>query len=262
MAIRDFTSTRVFLRAALLEGERVPLDRGQMNYLVNVLRLGEGDELLVFNGMDGEWRARLVSIGRKQWVVEPVVRTRAQPPAPDLQYLFAPLKHARHDYMVQKAVEMGAGRLCPVLTRHGQVSRLNMDRMEANAIEAAEQCGILSIPRIDEPVDLQSLLSRWQENEPERRIIFCDEAEAGSENDPVGTLAAVPSGVPLAVLIGPEGGFSPDERQQLRACPFVTAVSLGPRILRADTAAVAALAIVQAVLGDWRDSSGPRKASL
>ncbi len=261
MAIRDFDSTRVFLRAALAADERVPLDRGQTNYLVNVLRLGDGDELLVFNGTDGEWRARLVSIGRKQWVVEPLAVNRPQTPSSDLHYLFAPLKHARHDYVVQKAVEMGVGHLRPVLTRHGQVSRLNPDRMEANAVEAAEQCGILSIPRIDEPVDLEALLSRWQETEPGRQIIFCDEAEADADRDPVGTLAAVPPGVPLAVLIGPEGGFSQGERENLRSLPFVTALSLGPRILRADTAAVAALAIVQAVLGDWRGSSGPRKAS-
>ena len=176
-------------------------------------------------------------------------RARAQTPPSDLDYLFAPLKHARLDYMVEKAVEMGVGRLRPVLTRHGQVTRLNRDRVEANAIEAAEQCGILSIPAIDEPTRLDRILDGWQAGEGTRRIIFCDESEEG--RDPLATLAALtPS--PLAVLIGPEGGFAGDERKHLRALPFVTAIPLGPRILRADTAAVAALALVQATLGDWR----------
>jgi len=251
MPIRDFASTRVFLRTPLFDGARVDLDRGQANYLVNVLRLGDGDTVLVFNGTDGEWRGRLASVGRKHWVLEIGTRTRPQPPMPDLHYLFAPLKQTRHDYMVQKAVEMGAGRLRPVLTRHGQVTRLNLERAEANAIEAAEQCGILSVPAIDEPVQLMALLADWQQNEGDRRIVFCDEGEEGT--DPLSTLAGLPPS-PLAVLIGPEGGFAEDERRALRERPFVTAISLGPRILRADTAAVAALALVQAALGDWRNA--------
>jgi 16S rRNA (uracil1498-N3)-methyltransferase len=249
MPIRDFASTRVFLRAPLTPGAVVDLDQKQANYLVNVLRLRENGEVLAFNGVDGEWRARLLSAGRRQWRLEVGDRTRPQPPASDLHYLFAPLKQARQDYMIEKAVEMGAGRLRPVLTRHGQVSRVNRDRMTANAVEAAEQCGILSIPAIDDPVPLPALVDGWAGREGERRIVFCDEAEAGV--DPVAVLGAIPA-VPLAVLIGPEGGFADDERAMLRAAPFVTAISLGPRILRADTAAVAALALVQAVMGDWR----------
>jgi len=248
--IRDFASTRLFVRASLADGANVDLDRTQANYLVNVLRLKEDDAVLVFNGADGEWRARLASAGKKTWRLTIGERTRIQPPVPDLHYLFAPLKHARLDYMVEKAVEMGASRLRPVITRHGQVARVNRDRMAANAIEAAEQCGILSIPQIDEPVALLALLDRWPVEEPTRRLIFCDEGEETS--DPMARLAALKP-TPLAVLVGPEGGFAEDERRALRACPFVTAISLGPRILRADTAAVAALAIVQAVLGDWRN---------
>jgi 16S rRNA (uracil1498-N3)-methyltransferase len=248
--IRDFTSTRLFVRAPLSRDASTLLDAKQANYLVNVLRLGEGDTVLVFNGADGEWRATLASAGKKTWRLAIAERTRIQPPPSDLHYLFAPLKHARLDYMVEKAVEMGAGRLRPVITRHGQVARINRDRMEANAIEAAEQCGILSLPQIDQPVSLTALLDRWPAEEGTRRIIFCDEGEETA--DPLAKLSALkPS--PLAILVGPEGGFADDERRALRACPFVTSISLGPRILRADTAAVAALAIVQAVLGDWRN---------
>ena len=243
----DLTATRLFLRAPLAADARIELDRAQTNYLVNVLRFRDGQDVLVFNGSDGEWQAKLASIGRRAWALDIATRKRPQTPAPDLRYLFAPLKQARLDYMIQKAVEMGAGRLTPVLTRHTQVTRVNRDRVEANAIEAAEQCGILSIPAIDHPVQLPALLNGW---DPSRRIVFCDEGEAGT--DPLAILSALkPS--PLAVLIGPEGGFAEGERTLLRSFPFVTAISLGPRILRADTAAVAALALVQAALGDWRN---------
>lgn len=249
MAIRDFASTRLFVRAPLGAGASIALDKGQVNYLVNVLRLGDADAVLVFNGRDGEWRARLFATGRKVWHLEVVEQTRPQPAAPDLHYIFAPLKQARLDYMVQKAVEMGAGRLRPVLTHHTQVARVNRSRMEANAIEAAEQCAILTVPVIDEPMRLIDLVAGWPRAEKGRRIIFCDEADERS--DPVAILA--PLAPAVAVLIGPEGGFSEEERALLRKSSFVTAVPLGPRILRADTAAVAALALVQAVLGDWQN---------
>ena len=249
MPIRDFAATRVFLRAPLATGAMVDLDAKQANYLVNVLRLRDGGAVLAFNGADGEWRARLLSVGRRHWRLEIGERTRPQPAAPDLHYLFAPLKQARQDYMIEKAVEMGAGWLRPILTRHGQVTRVNRDRLEAHAVEAAEQCGILSIPAIDDPVSLPVLVDGWAQREGNRRIVFCDEGEETA--DPIAILAALPPS-PVAVLIGPEGGFADDERAFLRAAPFVTAISLGPRILRADTAAVAALALVQAVVGDWR----------
>jgi 16S rRNA (uracil1498-N3)-methyltransferase len=243
---------RLFVRASLSAGAEIELDQGQANYLVNVLRMVDGDELLVFNGRDGEWRAALGSRSRKAHILRAVAETRAQTPPPDLHYLFAPLKHARLDYMVEKATEMGAGRLRPVLTQHTQVSRLNLERMEANAIEAAEQCGLLSVPVIEEPSDLASVLDTWQASEPGRRLIFCDEGHGN--DDPVAILSALPPS-PLAVLIGPEGGFSAAERDDLQSRSFVTAIPLGPRILRADTAAVAALAVVQAVLGDWKSAS-------
>jgi 16S rRNA (uracil1498-N3)-methyltransferase len=250
MPRHDFKAPRLFLRPRLAGGMRITLERDQANYLVNVLRMSPGDGLLVFNGIDGEWRAGLVADGRRNYGLEIAGGVvRPQPIAPELHYLFAPLKQARLDYMVEKAVEMGAGRLRPVLTQHTQVTRLNLERMQANAIEAAEQCGILSIPAIDVPVALSSLLDAWSAGEADRRIIFCDESEEAP--DPVTILSGLdPS--PLALLIGPEGGFSEEERENLRARPFVTAVALGPRILRADTAAVAALALVQATLGDWK----------
>ncbi len=250
MSRYDFTSQRLFLDAPLAEGARVPLDRDQANYLVNVLRMGPGAAVLVFNGEDGEWRAALDG-DRKRAALVIEAQTRTQTPPSPLDYLFAPLKQARLDYMVQKAVEMGAGRLRPVITRRTQVTRLNEDRLRANAIEAAEQCGILTVPEIAAPVSLADLLAGWESAEAGRRIIFCDEDEAGA--DPVAVLARLAPG-PLAVLIGPEGGFAPEERAMLAALPFVTAIALGPRILRADTAAVAALALVQAVAGDWREA--------
>jgi 16S rRNA (uracil1498-N3)-methyltransferase len=175
-----------------------------------------------------------------------VERVREQTPHPDLHYLFAPLKHARLDYMVQKAVEMGAGKLCPVITQFTQVHRVNLDRMRANAIEAAEQCGILAIPECEAPGKLAEVLAEW---DAARRLIFCD--ESADIANPSQALAKLTSG-PTALLIGPEGGFSEEERADLLKRPYVTPLSLGPRILRADTAAVAALALVQSFIGDWR----------
>ncbi|GAB4518060.1 MAG: hypothetical protein Tsb0019_18050 [Roseibium sp.] len=179
-------------------------------------------------------------------------RVRPQTPPGTLDYCFAPLKQARLDYMVQKAVEMGAGSLKPVMTQHTQASRVNLERMEANVIEAAEQCGVLSIPEVLAPQPLDDVLDIWTEAQPGRRLLFCDEGEGG--NNPLLTLAQLKEAgpQPLAVLIGPEGGFSDDERARLRGLDYVTPIPLGPRILRADTAAVAALAVIQATLGDWR----------
>lgn len=244
---------RLFVRARLSAGATADLDRSQAHYLANVLRLKPGAELLVFNGLDGEWVAGLAERGRRVCLTVER-RERPQGPRPDLYYLFAPLKQGRLDYMVQKAVEMGVGLLTPVLTQHTQVSRVNVERMEANCIEAAEQCGILAIPQIDEPVALAQLLDAWPSLEPDRGIVFCD--EGGEAGDPVAVLAGVKARS-LAILVGPEGGFSTDERARLRGLPFVTPLPLGPRVLRADTAAVAALALVQSVLGDWR-TRGPR----
>jgi 16S rRNA (uracil1498-N3)-methyltransferase len=246
----DFRTPRVFLDAALAAGATLPLDPAQANYLGNVLRLGSGDPVLVFNGRDGEWRGRLAGVGKRRLAIELVELARPQTGPLDLHYLFAPLKHARLDYMVQKAVEMGASRLQPVLTRHAQVARVNLERMRANAIEAAEQCGILTVPEVAAPLTLDRVIV---ERDPARLLVFCD--EDAPVRDPVAALAAAGAGqdaTPLAVLVGPEGGFAEDERAALLALPHTVRLALGPRILRADTAAVAALALVGAVLGDWR----------
>jgi 16S rRNA (uracil1498-N3)-methyltransferase len=246
----DFRTPRLFLDAALAPGARVVLDRAQANYLVNVMRVRAGEGVLVFNGREGEWRASLVIEGSKRAALAVSEQTRLQTPPTDLHYLFAPLKAARLDYMVQKAVEMGASRLQPVLTRHTQVQRVNLARMRANAVEAAEQCGILHLAEIGEPTTLAKAVGAC---EPSRLLVFCD--EDAEVRDPVAALAAARGSggpVPLVVLIGPEGGFTEEERAGLMQRPKVVRLSLGPRILRADTAAVAALALVGAVLGDWR----------
>jgi 16S rRNA (uracil1498-N3)-methyltransferase len=230
----------------LAEGATHPCTPEQTNYLAGVLRLDIGAEVLLFNGRDGEWLAALSELGRRSCTLTASKRSRPQLGGPDLHYLFAPLKRSRLDYMVQKATELGVARLLPVMTRRTQAERVNLERMRANAIEAAEQCGVLRIPEVAETEKLEKLLATW---DPSRRLIFCDEA-AGIAN-PLEALAQIAPG-PLAVLIGPEGGFTVEERDGLKRQTFVTAISLGPRIMRADTAAVAALALVNAVLGDWR----------
>jgi 16S rRNA (uracil1498-N3)-methyltransferase len=214
----DFRAPRLFVDAPLSPGETIALERNQSNYLGNVLRLSAGESILVFNGRDGEWRAEIVGRKRPDSLMI-TAQTRPQDRLPDIAYVFAPLKHARLDYMVQKAVEMGASKLQPVLTRFTQVSRVNSERMRANVIEAAEQCGIISLAGVAEPMRaLQQGLT-------------------------------APDGVDI--LIGPEGGFAEEERTLLLRQPQILRLSLGPRILRADTAGVAALALVQAALGDW-----------
>lgn len=246
MARPDFRTPRLFLDADLKAGAEIPLDRDQSNYLRNVLRLAAGAPILAFNGRDGEWCAAVREAGRRGAALEIQSITRQQSGPGTLGYAFAPLKHARLDYMVQKAVEMGAASLSPVITRHTQVARVNLERMRANAVEAAEQCGVLAIPAVHEPQPF----ARWLESlAPDRVVIFCD--EEAETADPVEALARAPAG-PATLVIGPEGGFDESERRALLARERVARLSLGPRILRADTAAVAALALVQAVRGDWR----------
>ncbi|OLY48966.1 16S rRNA (uracil(1498)-N(3))-methyltransferase [Bartonella apis] len=243
----NYKLQRLFVEEPLSACGKLDLDETRSHYLKNVLRMNEGSELLLFNGKDGEWRAKIYEIKKKIVVLELVSKERGQAAPADLVYCFAPLKHARLDYMVQKAVEMGASVLQPVITRFTQVTRLNEERMQANIIEACEQCGVLSISSCRSPVSLGELLKNWQQ---ERHLIFCDEA-ADTQN-PLEILKKMPR-APLGVLIGPEGGFSDEERSRLKQFPFVHAIPLGPRILRADTAAVAALAVIDATLGDWRD---------
>ena len=254
MPVYDFRTPRIYLAMPLAEGLEVALNRDQANYLLNVLRLSGGDAVLLFNGRDGEWRATLAGSGKRALTARLSERLREQPPAGDLHFLFAPLKHARLDYLVQKAVELGVTRLQPVITRHTQVARVNLERMRANVIEAAQQCGVLNLPEVAEPAAFRTVVGA----DTGRLLVFCD--EDAEVSDPVAALAAVRAQLPaaapppLAVLIGPEGGFAEDERAMLHQRPNVLRISLGPRILRADTAAVAALALLQAVLGDWRNS--------
>jgi 16S rRNA (uracil1498-N3)-methyltransferase len=246
----DFRTPRLFVDTPLATGAEVLLDRNQANYLLNVLRAKRGDRVLLFNGRDGEWQASLAGTGKRAASLTVDLRLRAQPRAGDLHFLFAPLKHARLDYLVQKAVEMGVSVLQPVITQHTQVARINLDRMRSNVIEAAQQCGVLNLPHVADAIPFDRV-----GDDAGRLLIFCD--EHAEVTDPVAALAAVrlTRGQPLSVLIGPEGGFAEKERAALLKLPKVVRLALGPRILRADTAAVAALALVQAVVGDWQHST-------
>ena len=242
----DFRSPRLYVEGPLQEGAQITLNAAQSHYLGTVLRLKPGAQVLVFNGRDGEWVASL-AVSKRTSTLLVGKKTRPQSPTADLHYLFAPLKAARLDYMVQKAIEMGASSLHPVLTRFTQVARVNGERMRANVIEAAEQCGILSIAAVAEPVALDRYL---EQRPPQRLLVFCDEAaDAGNPLHTLRSDAAGPNGIDI--LVGPEGGFAEEERNMLLRQPRILRLSLGPRVLRADTAAVAALALVQAALGDW-----------
>ncbi|PSM18728.1 MULTISPECIES: 16S rRNA (uracil(1498)-N(3))-methyltransferase [Nitratireductor] len=242
----NYTMQRLFLDADLTPEATVAVSPNQAHYLLNVLRMREGAELLVFNGRDGEWRGRLAASGKKSASLSLIEQTRPQPAPTDLLYCFAPLKKGRLDYLVQKAVEMGAGALAPVITQHCQMHKPGIERLRANALEAAEQCGILAVPPVHAPVKFDRLIADW---DPGRRLIFCD--ESAETNNPLTALQALET-ERIGLIVGPEGGFSDAERRTLHALPFVTAIPLGPRILRADTAAVAALAVIQATIGDWR----------
>ena len=252
MPQHDFRSQRLYVDAPLAQGASVALDRDQANYLGNVLRLSSGAAVLVFNGRDGEWQAEIA--GRKRPESLTIIKqTRPQDHLGDVTYVFALLKHARLDYIVQKAVEMGAAKLQPVTTRFTQVSRVNLERMSANVIEAAEQCGILSLAAVAAPIPLERFLG---ERDAHRLLVFCD--EAAEITDPFAALTAARPNSGIDVLIGPEGGFAEEERAALLGQPHTLRLCLGPRILRADTAGVAALALVQAALGDWAgDRAGP-----
>jgi len=248
MSRYDFRTPRLYVDAALAAGATIPLAREQANHLLNVLRLERGDPVLVFNGRDGEWRANVSSAGKRDSALTLEQRLREQPAPADLHFLFAPLKHARLDYMAQKAVEMGASLLQPVITQHTQVARVNTERMRANVVEAAQQCGILTLAEVAEPAPFARVLDVLADD---RLLVFCD--EDAEVREPLAALKSAPPHRGVAVLIGPEGGFSESERELMLWRRHVLRLSLGPRILRADTAAVAALTVVQAVLGDWRD---------
>jgi 16S rRNA (uracil1498-N3)-methyltransferase len=234
----------------------------QAHYLLHVLRLKTGDRVALFNGRDGEWLAHIDGFGRGWCSLAVIGRRRPQTVEPDLWLLFAPIKRARVDFLVQKATELGVSGLWPVFTRHTQMSRVNTDRLRTNAMEAAEQCGRLSVPTIFEPAAFDDVIGRWPED---RRLLLCEErgtappvadvlaGEAAKIVAEGGKIVAEGgAGLPWAVLIGPEGGFARSELDALNDLAFVTAVGLGPRILRAETAALAALTCWQAMLGDWR----------
>lgn len=238
------TTPRLHLDQTLSAGAELPLAREQGHYLAHVLRLAPGDTVAVFNARDGEWLGYLIQAGKKAVALRLEHRLADVRQPPDVDYLFAPLKHARLDYVVQKATELGVRRLRPVITERTIAERVNLDRMRANAIEAAEQCNLVFVPEVCEPVKLSPALTSWDEG---RALVYCDEKARVA--NPLEALK--PLKAPAAVLIGPEGGFTDGEKTLLTNKPYVTAISLGPRIMRADTAAVAALTLVQALLGDW-----------
>jgi 16S rRNA (uracil1498-N3)-methyltransferase len=237
---------RLFVDAPLNARARITPGTGQTHYLLHVMRARAGDRVLLFNGRDGEWRARIVDVSRRDCVILCETQTRAQESAPDLWLAFAPVKKTPGEYLAQKATELGVAVMIPVITERTVARRINAERLRANAVEAAEQSERLTVPEIRDMQSLAALLDGWPAG---RGLIFCD--EAGDATPIAGALAASGPRAGWGVLTGPEGGFAPSERDRIRAQPFVLPVSLGPRIMRADTAALAALAVWQAVRGDW-----------
>ncbi len=235
---------RLFISHDLAPGATLDLDEGQSRYLTAVMRQAVGDELLVFNGYDGEWRARVAAVGKRAVRLEALMQVRPQHVGPDLDLVIALVKRARLETIVEKAAELGARRVRPVVTERTNADHTRVDRLQAIAVEASEQTGRLDVPQVLEPVKLERLLAEW---EPGRRLLFCDEA-----GDAPPVLDAVSGDGPWAILVGPEGGFSAKERELLRSLPYAVAATLGPRILRADTAAISALTLWQARAGDWR----------
>ncbi|RYH07289.1 16S rRNA (uracil(1498)-N(3))-methyltransferase [Tropicimonas sp. IMCC6043] len=240
------SKVRLFVEQSLAPGQSVLLSREQAHYLFGVMRLGAGEEVLVFDGRSGEYRAEVAEAGKRGGVLLCREQTRPLQTPPDLWLLFAPIKKARTDFIVEKATEMGAARICPVQTAFTNAERIRRDRLQAHAVEAAEQCGGTFVPEVAELQRLDRLLDGWP---ADRRLMFCDEALSGAGATLAQAAGDAPG--PWAILIGPEGGFSDSERTRLRDMERAVAVSLGPRILRADTAAVAALALWQSALGDW-----------
>lgn len=241
-----FTLQRLYVDTELASGAEVEATADQSNYLRNVMRLGDGAEILLFDGRTGEWSAHLRHAGKRGVVLIVGAKQRPQETGPDVAYVFAPLKRARLDYVVQKAVELGVARVSPVLTQHTVAERVNLDRLRANVIEAAEQCGVLRLPDVDAPLKFDAWLAR---RDAARTLVFCD--ERADVANPIAALKALVPGAPVDVLIGPEGGFSVDERNRLTALAGTLRLALGPRIMRADTAAVAALTLINATIGDW-----------
>lgn len=235
---------RLFVDAKLGQGQSVALSQDQAHYLFGVMRQNKGGLVALFNGIDGEWQAEITESGKRKGTLQCLVQSKSQQDPPDLWLVFAPIKKARTDFIVEKATEMGAAKILPVQTQFTNADRIRQDRLQAHAVEASEQCGGTFVPEVTALTKLDKVLQSWPED---RHILFCDETKVG---DTPTDLTALPKGK-WAIFIGPEGGFSPDETTRLRAHPQATAISLGPRILRADTAAVAALTLWQSALGDW-----------
>ena len=245
---------RLYVQGALAPGAAVELTPDQSRYLTTVMRLAAGDELLAFNGRDGEWRARITAVSKRGCVIEASAKTRDQASPPDLDLVIALVKRARLETIVEKAAELGARRVRLMTTRRTNADHTRVERLTAIATEAAEQTGRLDVPEIAAPEKLDRILDGWDAGpDSGRRLMFCD--EGGDAKSVLDALKDAPAG-PWAVLIGPEGGFAPEERDRLRGLGFVTPVSLGPRILRADTAAIAALSLWQAAAGDWQSPAG------
>ena len=238
---------RLFVPHDLASGAGLALDPAQSHYLAAVMRLGVGDDLLAFNGRDGEWRATVTAVGKRAVAVQAQVQVRPQAPGPDIDLVIALVKRARLETIVEKATELGARRIRLVVTERTNADHTRVDRLKAIAVEAAEQTGRLEGPEVVAPVKLAPMIEGW---EAARRLLFCD--EAGDARPVLEALGKGPADAPWAVLIGPEGGFSPGERANLRAQAYAVPASLGPRILRADTAAISAISLWQAALGDWR----------
>lgn len=236
---------RLYLEHPLGAGQTVPLDRDQAHYLFGVMRLSAGAPVALFNGKDGEWLAEVAEAGKRGGTLVCQEQSKPLQLPPDLWLMFAPIKKARTDFIVEKAAEMGAARILPVQTEFTNSERIRQDRLQAHAVEAAEQCGGTYVPEVAELQKLPRLLDAWPQD---RQLMFCDEAEVGKA---LQLAAQTRQGAPWAILIGPEGGFSESERKRLHALPQSHVVSLGPRILRADTAAVAAMTLWQQALGDW-----------
>ncbi|WP_368186134.1 16S rRNA (uracil(1498)-N(3))-methyltransferase [Aestuariibius sp. HNIBRBA575] len=236
---------RLFVDHPLGEEQTVPLDRDQAHYLFGVMRMARGEELLLFNGIDGEWRVTVTEAGKRGGVLTCLEQTRPLQRPPDLWLFFAPIKKARTDFIVEKAAEMGAARICPISTDFTNSDRIRQDRLQAHAVEAAEQCGGTYVPEVMPLQKLSQVLDKWPD---ERQLMFCDEALVGHASTPP---SARLRAQPWAILIGPEGGFSEAERVRLRTQDYAHRISLGPRILRADTAAVAAMTLWQQQFGDW-----------
>jgi 16S rRNA (uracil1498-N3)-methyltransferase len=238
------TTPRLHLEMPLSAGGEIILSREQGHYLTGVLRLASGDAVRAFNGRDGEWLAYLATVSKKTVSLRCERRVAEAKLPPDIDYIFAPLKHARLDYVVQKATELGARRLRPVMTSRTVAERVNLDRMRTNVVEAAEQCNLVHVPEVLEPEKLEKVLASWEKG---RSLVYCDETMV--DHNPLESLKSLRT--PTAVLVGPEGGFTDEEKALLKSRAFIIPISLGPRIMRADTAAIAVLTLVQALAGDW-----------